>query len=374
MFPYIVVIILTTFFSFLAQKTINRSKVYFVLFSLFVLLIPSLFAAFRNLSVGYDVLVYEEYCFRLAKASSSIIDFISLSHLESFFVFVNYISSFLSESIFLALFLIELIIVFFAYVAIVRVRDFAPMWIMMVLFMLGYYNLSFNLMRQCIAISYMMFAYTFLLKDKSLSNFFLVSLAALVMHKTSIVPILGYSYVYISANSNHRKLFSVLLILLLLLVLIAFRYILETIANINPSFEKFVKYGGGEGDNFKGGFKPMLFTILWVGDLICIFLFFIAKRFKLLDNYYLYSYFMLLLIDIFCQLMGFYTGYATRLGMYFSSMHFFYLPMLIMSDKISLFSKRTLSILLIIFFIFIWLKLLSSTGNTIPYNSDLLGI
>lgn len=372
MAPYIIVILLTTFFSFLAQKAINRSKALFVLFSFFVLFVPSLFAAFRDITVGVDVRVYECYVFQQARSVNSLSDLLSISKLEPFFVFINYISSRLSDKINVALFFIQLSVMFFAYLSIVRMRDSVPMWIMMLLFMLGYYNLSFNLMRQCIAITYIMFAYTYLLKDDKILKFILIGSMAFFMHKTAIIPILGLSYVHWSVRRENKKKYAIFLLVVLVVLLVSLKMVLNLLASVSPALEKYVAYGGVEGA--KDGFKPGLMTILWGGISMCIAQVAVFYKCKALSNNVSYCYFMVLCMDLACQFLGLYAGFAIRLGMYFSALQVFYFPRFALTSRFNEKSNMIFRIMVILIFVFVWLRLLSSTGYTVPYTSEILGI
>lgn len=372
MITYIVVFLFTIVFTYFAQKSIEKSRFLFLFFSTCVLVIPSLFAAFRDITVGVDVRVYECYVFQQAKSVNSLSDLLSISKLEPFFVILNYISSLVSDKINFALFVIQFSVLFFAYVAIVRVRDIVPMWIMMLLFMLGYYNLSFNLMRQCIAITYIMFAYTYLLKDDRILKFILVGCVALFMHKTAVAPILGLSYIHWAVRRDNRKFYAAFMIVLLAILLVSLKMVLDMLASISPALEKYVAYGGDEGA--KGGFKSGLITILWGGMLLCMILVAISNRYRVLSDNVLYCYFLVLCMDLACQFLGLYAGFATRLGMYFSALQVFYFPRFALTSRFNEKSNMIFRIMVIMIFVCVWLRMVNSTGNTIPYTSEILGI
>lgn len=374
MLVYLFIILLTTFFTFLAEKTIDRSKIAFVFVSILVLVIPSFMAGVRNLSVGTDVSVYETQMFHLATQSESLIEYCEAAHNEFFFLVINYFASYFSDSIVAGLFMIEFFVIFFAYLAMVRMRHYAPMWMMMALYMFGFYNLSFNLMRQVIAVSYLLFCFTYLLKDNSIKKYILLLILSFFFHKTAVIGGMAFLYIFIALNS--RRMFKIPLTVMYILgcvgVFFLFQYLLTLLASLGGRFEHFVAYGGGDEAGSK--WVPAVFTILLMGDFILIIVSALYYYLGCDDKRTAYIVFMVAVVDTMSQKLGGYTAYASRLSCYFCGVYVLLLPRMMQDKLIHKQTRFILKILLVIAFLIIWWRMIGSTGHTVPYKSDILGI
>ena len=373
MFPYIIVIILTTILTYFAQKTINKSKILFVFISILIIIIPSLLAGFRNKTNGIDILVYEKYLFSDAQQATSFIDYYISEDSDLLFLAINYIASCLSDKFGMALFLIEFCCMLFTYLAIVKMRKYAPMWLSILIYLLCYYNLSFNLMRQMVATSFLLYAFTFLLKDNNIKKFIILSIISFFFHKTAFLASLFFIYIFWALNSTqNRKTKTIVYVLGCFSILILFQILLSMLANLGGRFESYVAYGGMAGGN---DWKPTIITIFVLGDMILLVLsyFLHYKENKLQrENYIL---FMIVITDLMSQFLGKYTGFASRMSCYFCIPYIFLLPHIF--QKSNIINKQTKYIficLLAISFMIIWVRMVNDTGNTIPYKSDILGI
>lgn len=373
MLPYIIVIISTTILTYFAQKTIDRSKILFGFISLLVLLIPSLLAGFREEVNGVDILVYEKNLFTDATRFSSFVEYYLSEDIDLLFLAINYIASCLSDKLGVALFFIEFSCVFFAYLAIIKMRNYSPMWVSIFIYLLCYYNLSFNLMRQMVATAFLLYAFTFALKDNNIKKFIALCIVSYFFHKTAFMASFFFIYIFWALNSTqNRKAKTIVYVLGCLSILILFQILLSMLANLGGRFETYVAYGGMSGNNW----KPTTFTILILGDILLLILSFILYYYKEKDlqreNYIL---FMLVVTDLMSQYLGKYTAFATRMSCYFCAPYIFLLPRIFL--KANIVNKQTKFIfisLLVLSFVIIWLRMVNSTGNTIPYKSSILGI
>ncbi|MCQ2228944.1 MAG: EpsG family protein [Bacteroidales bacterium] len=327
----------------------------------------------RNISVGVDVMVYEYDCFYAAKRCSSFIDYCEQSELEFVFKTINWIAASVSDHISAAFFLIEFLFLSMGYAAACRMRNYSPIWMSMLIFMLCYYNLSFNLMRQMIAMAYLAIAFTYLYKDNRTGLFFLLLILAMFFHKTATMAGLFFWAIILIYNKKKavRKTLAVAYGLGCLIIAVIFKTILSWVALLGGRFADYVIYGGdGGGDHF----KPTLLTILILGDFMLLFLIAIAKYNNISDHKTLFVLLLLVVTDIMAQFLGLYTGFATRMSCYFCMPYMFLLPNVFSSDVMSLQTKFVMRVLLCVAFIIIWLRMVGMTGNTIPYKSEILGI
>lgn len=373
MVVYPFVIVFTCLLFLLAEKSYDRSKILFAFFSLIALVVPSLFAAMRNLSVGVDVMVYEYNCFYAAKRCSSFIDYCEQSELEFVFKTINWIAASVSDHISAAFFLIEFVFLTMGYAAACRMRQYSPIWMSMLIFMLCYYNLSFNLMRQMIAMAYLAIAFTYLYKDNRIGLFFLLLILAMFFHKTATMAGMFFWAIIFIYNQKKaiRTTLAVVYGLGCVALAVIFKTVLSWVALLGGRFADYVIYGGeGGGDHF----KPTLLTVLILGDFMLLFLIAVARYNKISDYKTLFVLLLLVITDIMTQFLGLYTGFATRMSCYFCMPYMFILPNIFLSKELTMKTRFVMSVVLLLAFVVIWLRLVGMSGNTIPYKSEILGI
>lgn len=186
---YLWVILFSVLFAHIADK-FRHQKVLFFTFSACSLLILTIFAGCRDLTVGFDVMFYEYSIFQSACYSSSFIELLNsdVSSIEPFFLFVNYIAVQVFANIHFVLGVISFITILFAYMACWQYRKHAPFWLLYGMYLLLTYNSSLNIMRQYMAISIILYAYT-IMKDKGINRQFLFfSILAVMTHYSAIFP------------------------------------------------------------------------------------------------------------------------------------------------------------------------------------------
>lgn len=150
---YLIIIFISSIFAYLAQCCRKKSLL-FILYSFGALLIPSFFSGCRDLEVGFDVLYYEYGIFQDAVYASSFKELFFFNPLiEPVFLLINYVVSFFTDDVHVALGVITFITLLFAYLAMVRLMKEVPLWLFFFTFLLYYYATSLNLMRQSIAVS-----------------------------------------------------------------------------------------------------------------------------------------------------------------------------------------------------------------------------
>jgi len=143
----------------------RRKRFLFIFFSFFAIFIPCLLASLRDPSIGTDVNVYVYPMFILAKSVNFSVYFAEISHDAIFFI-ILYITSFISDSISLALFIFQFLTIFPLFYAAYKYRDRLNIASVFVLYYLFFYNYSFSMMRQMIACSFALLAFYFLSKHK----------------------------------------------------------------------------------------------------------------------------------------------------------------------------------------------------------------
>lgn len=203
MFPYLVVFASCAAFSALGCAYENKSRFLFYVSSGAVVLILVLFAALRAQCVGTDTSGYAISLYNLALASDSFMDFYtsdwlrtwgwsSVSTIEIGYLLFVWIASKLGSPQVL-LFLTSLFTVGPIYIALVlRRREIAPP-VSLFVFMLLYFNVTLNAMRQWIALSLLFLALIGLHdKDKTLHSQPLVYILLIIAAFFHASAVLGF--------------------------------------------------------------------------------------------------------------------------------------------------------------------------------------
>lgn len=195
----------------LAEKMTKRSR-YAVGF--IALMIPCFLAAFRADTVGTDVRVYLIPMFENAKNSHSIVDFFgtswvqhytrkSVASIEIGFSLLVYIVTKIFSSLYALQFFIQLLTIIPVWRALEKMSDFLDKRIVVVGMMVYYamcYNYSLNLMRQYIAIGFLVLSFSYLIIGNR-KYYIIFQFIAFVFHYAAIAGLIIYIiYEYITGR------------------------------------------------------------------------------------------------------------------------------------------------------------------------------
>lgn len=371
MLVYFVVFALSSILMFFAEHFHGYSKFISYLLYVVIILITSTLAAFRDMTCGIDIYVYENQAFLSAVATDSFSKLCDHSILEPFFLLLNYMAAGISHNIGIAFFLIQAVMVTFWIAACVRLKEIVPSWLSFPLLLIGYFPLSFNLMRQCIAIAFITFAYADLYKTDNLKKFFIMSICAFFLHKTALpacLLLLAIHWAWNLKSSKARKFFFLAIGIGCLGLSVFFIQILNLIALLGGRYAQYVAYAGGSGH-----FQPNIISILIYGQaLLLIFAAWLYKA-NLLDRRTAYIYTLILLASLSFETLGRFAGFATRFDMYFCALQCFFIPILMQNNKISSRTRAIGKVATLFIFLCIFYKLNDSMGHTVPYKSAFLG-
>ena len=208
MFPYILTYAASCFFLYIGVKCKRSSKTLNYIFVGIALLLPALLAGMRDSSVGTDTVAYIRY-FEYVKDNGNHVHNFKYFDLERGFGVFLYLLSCLTDDVFWMLFLSELFICFFVWKAIDdNVSDQYKVFAMALYYLL-FYSFSFNIMRQMMAMSILLFSYRYI-KKRKLLKFLICVLIASLLHKSSIIgfalyPIYGVCLGKDSISLQHKE-------------------------------------------------------------------------------------------------------------------------------------------------------------------------
>lgn len=172
----------------------NKSASYSVAGGLLVL---CLFAGMRAETVGTDILVYAKPAFEKALLSSSMSDFMAtVTSLEPLYKFIMYVCAKATHSFVLFLFITQLLVLLPLVYASVLNRGNISIANSMAIFLLMYYPMSFNIMRQSIAASWFLLAVVCFFCNKK-KNGIVFSLVSIIFHTSAVIGFGFFLIVYL---------------------------------------------------------------------------------------------------------------------------------------------------------------------------------
>ena len=372
MLIFALILLLCSTSAYVAQKSAGKSSLLFIVATMLAVMVPAGVAGLRGIHCGVDILVYCKPAFDDVSYYDIFWKYHEAKGMDLFFAALIYWTGKLSGDFSVALYNIALVVVSFFYIASYKSRREVPMWITYSLLMIGYYALSFNLMRQCMAIAFLMIGYTCLLRGNKFKNFILYLVISYFFHKTAVFggSVLLFIHYASTLSMWKRIVLAVIFVASCVGVLIAFKMILSTMALLGGRFESYEAYGGSGGAHFKSGFC----TVLLVGDIMCMCLAVVCYYMKILTAKEAYVYGLICVASVMAESLGIYTYYATRNGMYFAATQAFYLPMIATSDKLTERTSFVAKVVVVLVFIAIWVRISGMMGGAVPYSSSILDI
>lgn len=340
--------------SYLVNKKILK-KVFIIL----AFLIPCILAGLRKETIGTDLQVYVKPMFQFAIDSKNFQEFLSktwinkvtgtrwfITDVEIGFSLFLYLITKIFKSFQVLLFLFQLVIITLIYKGLKFFKN-QYLYLSMLTYYFLYYVVTFNIIRQYLAIAIIFYGLKFLIERKY-RYYILLNILALFFHKSAIIG-LAILLLYSISDNNRIKLFFLkikiknkikIVILISILVLILFQ--LEFITNILQSvgLEKYKSYLKGE-----YSFLPKQFLLRI--PFVCL----IFTEYKKNKENRIYLFALLLnIIDLFLSQLGSVTPNSWRIAQYFSIYNIIFYPMVCDSGKYKIFKKLFLISYLVFYF------------------------
>jgi hypothetical protein len=237
-------------------------------------------------------------------------------------------------------------------------RDYAdyPMGLMWFFFLLSTYMVSFNIMRQSIAVAIVLYAARYLFQN-NLKRFLITVCIAGLFHFSAIVFAPCYLLRQTRTFMNRRQLLAFAVLLLLIVNMSAFFGMETDVEGIN----KYTNYlHQEEGANNREFFLNLLFC--------SVFLLNRKRMAQVDDRANLYLFFALLAVAI--GITGFVTPFVKRVALYFSV---FNIPLGCMLIKSARGSRQTfMRVFVLTYYVgrFIVVSYFIGQGNVFPYNTE----
>lgn len=228
---YIITFIISICFFVLASVFKKINKFLFYIFTSLGIMIPCILAACRDISIGTDVEVYIKGWFDYAKQCSSFNYFVNNLGIGDFlYLLITYCSAKLFNDISYLFFIIQLLNIVPIVIALNKYDEKVNVPFAMILYFLFFYNMSFNIARQSISLSFFILGFTYLLNGKQ-KKFFVFLLIAFLFHSSAILG-LGVYLIFITSNKKNSYIYIALYLFAILLILLNFKSIISILINI----------------------------------------------------------------------------------------------------------------------------------------------
>lgn len=360
-----------------AQK---QKRIVFLALSCVALAIPCLIAALRAQTIGTDVMVYVKPLTQGAILAEDLKDYfhtywysiwhnIYVKDFEYGFSLLVYLLAKLTKNMGVVLLVIQMLTVIPIYITLSRHRKTFPVWLGMLVYYLLFFNASLNVMRQWIAMAFLLLSLQMLMEKKPIATV-LLCLVAVMFHYTSLIVVLLYGIYWLLQRSDRCALIqerfavrgSTVVALLLFAVAVFAILNLDLMVKLLSvvGFARFKNYLEGEPLQLMVNQIilriPLVFLLLWNWKDLC--------RYTKAAPFF----FTMLMMDIVSFQLVSVDVIAIRIGYYFSSFTLLWLPQTYACQKPGL-KKNTTLVMIILYCMIYWyyFYVLSLRHETYPY-------
>ena len=372
---YLVIFSISIALLILANGKNDLSKKYFIVASL---AIPCVLAAIRYNTIGTDVNVYLSQMTEAAISSNGFSDYMArewtsywlvrkVSNYEIGFSILVYLSAKIIPDVHFVQFVLQVFTVVPIYLAIKSYYEedcvYALIFGLSVYFLM-FYNYSFNMMRQSIAMSLSLLAFVKYIKKEKVA-FLFCTLLSVLFHFSSVIGFivcLLYSFCIESKNEiiticgYKFQSRTVRMIMLVLVAVVGLMCLKNAVAILDfLGLTNYIGYINGDLSlkiNQIIARLPLLLLVLYM--------------FKNVPQNKNYDFYIILLIyDILFSQLASINIYASRISLYFSQFSILYLPQFFLTNKDQkLMILLTTSYLLVFWVVFF---VIEGVGETVPF-------
>ena len=261
---------MSSFFAYFAQKA--KAKDVVIFYSAICILLPAVMGGLRKVGVGTDTVIYGLPHFLRASNAPSFLSYINYGRgvRELGWDAVTYFSTKIFGTVQWNFFFYQLITLTCTYIALYKHRDKAPLFFLWLIFLLGTYYTTYNILRQSIGAS-IIFMGLDSLEDKHYGKFLIYVAIATLFHSSAVI-VLSYFVMFhmlLTWKTRNTWLKTTLLVGMFLLLAIA-RPIMSAVINATPLLGK---YRGYVNDQYSL-MRNMGLNIMLYGELLACLLYY----------------------------------------------------------------------------------------------------
>lgn len=345
---YASIALITSLFSELSVKVKNKWIRGFCL--LLTLFIPSFFAGVRY-GIGTDYFAYERI-FNNLKCGYEV-------RTEFGYNLINYLIAKLGGNIQHVFFVVSLLTILFMYLSLYEYKDKISVGLGIFVFMLLYYQSSYNGVRQFLAVSLCLFSLKYIFRRKILKFLIMIILAA-SFHLPSIILLPMY-FLYKIIGEKPRWVLQILYYIVLFLIVLNHEIIGLKFLDLFPPLERYRIYLSNKG-TFDLGFGIIALNLPYILPGLVFF-----NKLKQYDNRFTF-FFICFNTGLILRFLGYFGNpYIHRISLYFLIVIVILVPYYFRIRKDF---ALVINYCLILFIIFIWYYEYFFLGyhETIPYN------
>lgn len=216
------IFIITYFFFVSANNAVSLQRKKILLF--IGILILSIFSCMRNIEVGTDTAYTIELYFEGAKKYNSIKEllFSGISNSTLIFLVISKLLMLLGLGAKSFLFATQMLVLApVAAVAYAR-REKTSISLTMMVFVLLYFQLSFNWIRQSISTAFLLLGITLFLENRKKSSI-IVAIISVIFHASALLGILMFAVAWFSSKSKNKNFRRVLILVTIILTFVIMR-------------------------------------------------------------------------------------------------------------------------------------------------------
>jgi hypothetical protein len=372
MMPYILLLVTTTLFAYIADILFKNYRSQSVFFIIGIVVVYTLISGFRDFGIGIDTNVYIEDYFDTAKSLVSVKNFFSIESMDKGFLLLCWLSSLISSDKQVVLVVVELWIISFtmhgAYL--LKRNHNMKLWIFVFLYFFMFFGYSINLMRQFCAMSLLFWGFASL-RNGNWKVYAITQVVAYYFHSSSVVFLLVPIVYLLSDMKNIRKrnFLTIVALSSVLVIMSSFFYFLTFLGDLDIVSEVYSdRYGTDSEYQATAGFS-ILQLLNYLGIFLLLYLAYRNKKTKISQRYILVTLYSISFL--FFQLR-YITSYLDRLSYYISLIYLIYLVYVLNDKRIPL----LLRIIVVSFTIFFCYRIfIENLGAEIyPYRSKILGL
>ena len=321
------------------------------------IIIPVLVSGFRY-GIGTDYHAYVNMYYNITNNYYGISDAISNTRYEPGWIILNYIVKYVFDDVNYIFVLSALLTWSFIFKAIYDNKDRLSIGIAVLILLCTMYSMSFNIVRQILAVSIIMLSVKPMLDQKKWKFIFTILFAS-TFHFTAILFLVSY-WIINSKTENRRLLKRLFMPVMFIGLVVFFQPITSYLASLGL-LSNYSSYGLDA-----GGFSRS--TFFFKLPIVVVMLF--SIRNLRLQNNAIHKMSILFYIGVIMLLLSTYSPYLSRLSYFFDVAQIFVISALVKHQK-NKYQQFFFVYLIIIYYLgwFTYFYLIVGNGGTIPYQS-----
>ncbi len=318
MIEYVVCFTISIICTYIAERNFKKQKkITGVFLSMIAIAVPSILAGARKIDIGVDVKIYVYPIFLKALEAKDFLELYNQLDIEILYLFLTYIISLFTTNIQWLLLFVQVIIFSLVYLYAYYNKEKLPMWLCIMTYLLVFYNTTYNIVRQSLAVAFILFSVNVAREKKYLKTIVLY-IIAIMFHTTAVFSILLYFVIFMENITFNKKIkFMIYFIIYSIFIIIIIYckeilYFLSHTINLLP--DKYYNYFTNTNYALKSigiNFFILIFRLFW------LFLFFIQKNMN--KAIYNKELFLIMITDFLLYIVSFKVTNAARMTYYYGT-------------------------------------------------------